>query len=74
MAEPTLEEIDETIATSATEPAEHSADGQTTKSRPLGELLDARDRIASRKAAQRRRSGWAGVIVSRGRTQGGGAC
>ncbi len=72
MQDEELTTIDESIAQAVTEPQQHSADGESTTSRSLTELLDARDRIAARNSARCRRRGMPGLIVSRFRTQGGG--
>ena len=68
-----LDAIDEQIEQALSEPAKHSEDGVSTEAVPLKEQLDARDRIAARANGRQRRSGFAATIVTRFRTQGGGA-
>ena len=67
------EDFDELIGQAAQEPESFSADGQSVKGRSIDEIIKARDAVANRAAVGSRRSGWAGVIVAKGKTPGPGA-
>jgi len=70
---PTPADIEEAAALAATEPASSSVDGETTVGLDPLKALDVADRLAAREASRQRQSGWRGVIIARGRTQGAGS-
>lgn len=69
---PDLETIDEHIESAIADPQQFSADGESVTSRPLEELINARDRLAAREVRRRNRNGFRALGFAKAVTPGAG--